>query len=144
MNVLVDTSVWSLALRRPRGKLNATERRTVAELEELVREGRAMLAGIVRQELLSGVNDMRAFDALKTRLRAFDDVAMETDDYEEAANCFNLCRARGVSGSAIDFLLCATAIRRNLALFTTDGDFRRYAHHTGLRLHQARSGQESP
>jgi hypothetical protein len=40
MNVLVDTSVWSLALRRKTASLNTTEKFIVAELSELVREGR--------------------------------------------------------------------------------------------------------
>ena len=50
MNVLVDTSVWSLALRRtsPSGE-------SVAILEALVEEGRAVLMGAIRQELLSGL-----------------------------------------------------------------------------------------
>ena len=55
MNILVDTSVWSLALRRKTESLNATERFLVAELSELIREGRARLVGLVRQELLSGI-----------------------------------------------------------------------------------------
>ena len=55
MNVLVDTSVWSLALRRKRETLGDNERVLVRELSELIREGRAKVVGLVRQELLSGI-----------------------------------------------------------------------------------------
>jgi len=55
MNVLVDTSVWSLALRRKNESLTTNERFLVTELSELIREGRARVIGLVRQELLSGI-----------------------------------------------------------------------------------------
>ena len=55
MNVLVDTSIWSLALRQNIESLNTTEKFLVAELSELIREGRARLIGLVRRELLSGI-----------------------------------------------------------------------------------------
>jgi predicted nucleic acid-binding protein len=51
MNIVIDTSVWSLALRRQRTSPSVEAR----ELAELIREGRAALRGPVRQELLSGV-----------------------------------------------------------------------------------------
>jgi hypothetical protein len=50
-----DTSVWSLALRRKNESLSTNERFLVTELSELIREGRARMIGLVRQELLSGV-----------------------------------------------------------------------------------------
>ena len=55
MNVLIDTSVWSLALRRKHETLAGNERLLVMELSELIREGRAKVIGLVRQELLSGI-----------------------------------------------------------------------------------------
>jgi len=40
MNILIDTSVWSLALRRKTESFNATEKTLIAELAEQIREGR--------------------------------------------------------------------------------------------------------
>src|SRR5437588_12581376 len=114
MRVLVDTSVWSLALRRGSPQLGAEER----ELAELVREGRVVMAGPIRQELLSGVRGDAQFRRLSERLRAFDDLPLEHLDYEEAAVCFNRCRARGVQGGSVDFLLCALCLRRDIPIFT--------------------------
>jgi hypothetical protein len=55
MKVLVDTSIWSLALRRRPGDLNPNENLLVTELTELIQEGRAAIIGLIRQELLSGI-----------------------------------------------------------------------------------------
>ena len=138
MDVLVDTSVWSLALRRRSGSLGEAQVALLAELSELVRGGRVVMVGPVRQELLSGIRDIRVFEAVRERLAAFEDLPLGSADYEEAAAIGNRCRAAGVAGSAVDFLICAAAVRRDLALFTMDADFVRYAEHAPLMLHAAR------
>jgi predicted nucleic acid-binding protein len=135
VNVLVDTSVWSLALRRRR----LTEAPETAELAELVREGRVSLLGPVRQELLSGIADEKQYTVLRDHLRAFPDVELDPGDYEEAAVFFNKCRARGVRGSNTDFLICAAAARRQLGIFATDADFRHFAKLLPIRLHAPRA-----
>jgi len=62
MKVLVDTSVWSLALRRRREVLNSAEKSVVAELTVLIQEGRAGIIGLIRQELLSGLKTMEQYE----------------------------------------------------------------------------------
>lgn len=138
MNVLVDTSVWSLALRRRPRQLPPAQMAIQQELARVIDEGRARLAGLVRQELLSGIREKAQFERLRSDLRAFDDVPMMVEDHEEAASACNRCRVHGLAGSAIDFLLCAIAIRRDWELFTTDADFIRYARYLPLRLHRPR------
>ena len=135
MLVLVDTSIWSLALRRTTGNLNPREQGLVAALRELIRDGRAQLVGPVRQELLSGIRQENTFTRLRDQLRVFDEPSLDPADYEEAAHIHNRCRARGVSGSSIDFLICAAASRRGWQVFTTDQDFTRYAHVVSLKLY---------
>ena len=136
MDVLVDTSVWSLALRRRSHQLGSSESALRDELAELTREGRAVVIGPVRQELLSGIQDGAAFERLRERLRAFDDLSLTTDDYEEAASFNNRCRASGVAGSVVDLLICAAASRRDLPIFTVDADFRRYARVLPVKLYR--------
>ncbi len=135
MNVLVDTPVWSLALRRKAADLNARERVLTGALAELIREGRVKMMGAIRQELLSGIREEERFEKLRNYLRAFGEPGIEIADYEEAAHMHNLCRARGITGSAIDFLICAVAQRREWDIFTTDRDFERYGRVLGLRLY---------
>jgi predicted nucleic acid-binding protein len=139
MLVLVDTPIWSLALRRRDANLNPREQRLTGALRELIQDGRAQLVGPVRQELLSGLREDASFGKLRDRLRAFDQVPLDVADYEEAARLNNQCRARGIAGSAIDFLICATALRRNWQIFTTDRDFPRYAVVLPLKLYSAQS-----
>jgi len=134
MLVLVDTPVWSLALRRKAGDLSAKEEALTQALGELIRDGRAQLVGVVRQELLSGIREEDRFRKLRDYLRAFDDPQLERDDYEEAAQMHNRCRSRGIAGSAIDFLICAVADRRHWQIFTTDRDFEQYGNVLGLKL----------
>jgi predicted nucleic acid-binding protein len=136
MLVLVDTPVWSLALRRISTNLNPREQRLTTALQELIRDGRAQLMGPVRQELLSGIRQETSFRRLRDQLRAFDEPHIEVADYEEAAHISNQCRSRGIAGSAIDFLICATASRRDWQIFTTDQDFASYASVIPLRLYQ--------
>ncbi len=123
MNVLVDTSVWSLALRRAA----SAPAPQALELAELIRAGRAAIIRPVRQELLSGVKVLAQFELLKERLRPFRDIELETRDFELAAEFYNGCRSKGIQGSNTDFLLCAVAARRRHAIFTADGDFPLFA-----------------
>jgi predicted nucleic acid-binding protein len=138
VNVLVDTSVWSLALRRAKRIDNTTP----LELSELIREGRIVMMGPVRQELLSGIKAKTQFELLREHLQSFPDLELESADYEAAAVAFNRCREKGIQGSNTDFLLCAVAQRRGLAIYTTDGDFRHYAKVLKLTLYEARKPRE--
>ena len=138
MKVLVDTTIWSLALRRKRPK--PKEQILIDELSELVKELRAVLIGPVRQEILSGIPDPAKFEVVRRHLSAFDDLQIVQDDYEEAARVSNVCRKKGIQGYHVDFLICAVAIRHSAAVFTTDKDFTNYSKHLDLELHRPRKG----
>jgi predicted nucleic acid-binding protein len=135
MNIIIDTSVWLLALRRQRSSPSAETK----ELAELVREGRAAMLGPVRQELLSGVRADQQLETLRGHLRAFPDIPLEAEDYEEAASFFNKCRARGIQGSNTDYLICAAAARRGFGILTTDTDFAHFARVLPIDLHAPRA-----
>jgi predicted nucleic acid-binding protein len=135
MNVLVDTSVWSLALRRKARDLSGRESLLVQELAELVRDGRARIIGLIRQEVLSGIKTPGQFEALRKTLSAFPDELVDTSDYEAAAKASNECRSSGIAASVVDILICAVASRRGMAIFTTDPDFTNYARALTLQLH---------
>lgn len=119
MKVIVDTCVWSLALRRSEPSRSAE----VRLLQELIQDGRVAMLGSIRQELLSGVKAPAQFKKLAGALEAFPDEELDTEDYVEAARCFNRCRSKGVQGSNTDFLLCAVSLRWGFPILTTDGDF---------------------
>ena len=131
MKVLVDTSVWSLALRRRTRRADPA----VDELRSLVEEGRVAMIGPIRQELLSGLRTVEEFERLREHLRPFLDEPLEAADFEHAAEHFNTCRARGVQGSNTDFVICAAAERRNLPILTRDADFAQFARILPISLH---------
>ena len=135
MKVIVDTSVWSLALRRNK----VQENKYVEELEELIKEFRAQLIGPIRQELLNGIRSEKQFRVLKKHLRAFKNLDIETEDYELASEYFNKARKNGIQGSNTDFLLCAISNRLRMPIFTTDKDFLNFQSVLPIELHRIRS-----
>jgi predicted nucleic acid-binding protein len=139
VNVLVDTSVWSLALRRAARNLSYPERNIVAELAALIDEGGAKIVGLVRQELLSGIRSNEQFAKLRQILAAFPDEPAASQDYERAALFGNKCRSEGVSVSVSDMLICSIAHSRGWPVFSTDPDFNRYARILPIRIHALRS-----
>jgi len=136
VSVLVDTTIWSLALRRRAHQLSPAEERLVAEWADLVTSGRAVLTGPVHQEVLSGIRSNEVFEALREKLLAFHYLENLPGDHVQAARFFNLCRSRGVVGSHVDMLICALAHRYGLPIFTTDPDFLGYAKHLPIGLHE--------
>jgi predicted nucleic acid-binding protein len=133
--VVVDTSVWSLALRRRRKVLSPSERSLALLLRDLIVRGDAILLGLVRQELLTGITSPSAFENLRQQLHDFDDLAPDIDDFERAAFAANQCARNGVAGSTVDMLICAVALGRDLPILAVDADFARYARHMPLRLY---------
>ena len=135
MKIIVDTSVWSLALRRHTRPENAS----VAALRELIGDGLVVMLGCIRQEILSGVRSEEQFQILRDQFRAFPDEVLQTEDYEKAAELFNDCRRKGLQGSNTDFLICAAAANRGHAIFTTDRDFQRFREAINIRLFSPRT-----
>lgn len=139
MMVLVDTSIWSVALRRRKRALPARDRALENELAELLQARRAHLIGPIRQEVLSGLREEAQFLRLRDLLRPFPEPELIPEDYELAAEYSNRCRASGIAGSPTDFLICAVAARRDWQIFTADRDFSGYARHLPIALYKPRA-----
>jgi predicted nucleic acid-binding protein len=133
MKIIVDTCVWSLALRRTAA---ATPQNPVIELKSLITDNRIQMIGPIRQELLSGIREESQFRKLEKNLRAFPDLPVTTADYVLAAKFFNLCRANGVQGSNTDFLICAMAVQHTLSIYSTDQDFDHFSKYLPIHLHR--------
>jgi predicted nucleic acid-binding protein len=135
LSVIVDTTVWSLVLRRRPAQLSQGERAFTATFRGLLRQRQVVLLGLVRQEVLSGIPDEVTFARVRNRLRWFEDAPVVAADHETAGEFYNHARARGVQGSHIDFLISAIALRYDRSVFTTDRDFSRYAAIMPIPLH---------
>ena len=131
MSLFVDTSVWSLLLRRDRPADVAQVRGLVRALET---GERVVTTGLVLQELLQGFSGPKARDQIVDRFAAFPLLAPHREDHVEAAALRNLCRKKGVQIGTIDALLAQLSIRHELTLLTTDEDFTHLAKLTPLKL----------
>ncbi len=136
MNVLVDTCIWSLALRRRSASLSAREAHCVADLESLILSGRVAMIAPIRQELLAGIRNREQFRRLRDYLLQFRDETVHTGDYIAAAELSNSCLDAGFGITAVDALLASVAISRRWPVFTNDSDFELIARHSSLRLYE--------
>jgi len=130
LKVIVDTPIWSYALRSKREKYELH----VQEFEALISDQRVLILGPIRQEVLSGYSNKSRFERLNNKLRYFENTQIIDNDYVQAALFSNTCRSAGVQGSHIDFLICAVAFRLKSEIFTTDNDFSYYRKHIPIQL----------
>lgn len=130
MSLLVDTSVWSLSLRR-----EPPETPELFELRRALAGGDLVVTtGIIIQELLQGLVTDASRLIVRDRMSRISQIAADLDDHLHAADAFVECRRRGVQLGSIDALLASLCIRRGLTLLTTDRDFNHAAPHLGLRV----------
>jgi predicted nucleic acid-binding protein len=131
VDLFVDTSVWSLALRRDAG----TREPAVDRLRTALEAGEGVFTtGLVLQELLQGFGGPRARDAILQRFGALPLLVPDRADHIEAAEIRNRCRRSGVQVGTIDALLAQLCRRHELVMLTTDLDFQLMAQHVDLRL----------
>ncbi len=131
MDLFVDTSVWSLALRRDVGTAEPAVERLRVALES--GEG-VFTTGLVLQELLQGFHGPKARDAIVERFAALPLLVPDRTDHIEAAELRNACRRKGVQVGTIDALLAQLCRRHKLVMLSTDRDFELLARHVGVRL----------
>ncbi len=127
----MDTSVWSLTLRRDQPP---SVPQVGALLRALETGERIVTTGLVLQELLQGFSGPTAADQIVDRFAAFPLLAPDREDHIAAAALRNLCRKRGVQIGTIDALLAQLCVRHELTLLTTDADFDHMASHCTLKL----------
>jgi len=132
MKVLVDTCIWSLALRRREQR----DPLLIQELSALIRELRVQMIGPIRQELLSGIPSFAQFEKLKLKLQAFPDLPLRSEDHENAAEFLNNCYKKGIQGSNTDFLICALSFRHQMPIFTIDKDFQHFKKYLPISIYK--------
>ena len=119
--VIVDTCIWSTALRRKQTGQPAPEEALI--LQKLIRQHRAVMIGPILQEVLSGIRHEEQFSRLKNKLEPFELLSINRAMYTDAARLSNQCRTHGIQGSHTDFLIAAASIKHNVPILTSDQDF---------------------
>ena len=130
MNLVVDTSVWSLVLRRPR--VDEDDPHVRAFRRHLESGDGLFLIGSILQELLDGLRSPKQFDRLLALLDPFPLLDVDRRTYVAAARLRAVCRAKGVAAGPVDFLIAATCCEHGFPLLTADTDFGRIASHCDL------------
>jgi predicted nucleic acid-binding protein len=131
LNILVDTSVWSLSLRR-QSKDNLPE---IQQLQSLILAGETVhITGIILQEILQGLRNDQHFKKLKRYLESFSLILPTRETHVNAATIYTKCRSSGIQTSTVDCLIASIAINHDCYLFTTDKDFTYIANLVPLQL----------
>ncbi|MBL0711388.1 MAG: hypothetical protein JJV99_10305 [Colwellia sp.] len=130
--VIVDTCIWSLALRRS----NTQDEVISQELTTLIYAECAKIIGPIRQEILSSYSNFEQYKKLKAKLEYFPNQTLIDDDFISASEFSNTCRTKGIQGSHIGFLICAVADRLKMNIFTCDKDFVFYSKHLPIELYK--------
>ena len=144
MSLLVDTSVWSLALRRD-ALPDLPEVQALAEA--LAGSDVVVTTGLVLQELLqgfAGLSDQSAAAWIVERFSALALVQPDRDDHVAATALRNTCRRAGVQLGTVDALIAQLCIRHGLTLLTTDLDFTHAAKHSELKVWSDPSKERRP
>src|SRR6056297_544912 len=131
IRLLIDTSVWSEALRRKEKSLNSSEtlvRRIIENNEEIV------IIGIILQEILSGITNQKQFSEIESILSDFAYIDITKKDYIHAAELRNKCKQKGITAGSFDFLIASVAIKNKLTLVTYDKDFINISKYTELKI----------
>jgi predicted nucleic acid-binding protein len=131
VTVLVDTSVWSLSLR----KSGPADHPAVRQLASLLDGGEdVVLTGLILQEILQAFRKDTVLRKMARYLEPFPILRLRRDDYLEAAKLHRKCAANGISTTSADCQIAAAAIRHGCSLLTTDRDFERIAGLSSLKV----------
>ena len=131
MTLLVDTSVWSLALRRS----PASREPEVSLLQASLQRGDLVATtGLILQELLQGFQGPSSRRKIIERFSLLPVLRPDIEDHIDAAKLRNRCRRKGVQVGTIDALIAQLCIRHGLSLLTTDRDFETMSQYCDLVL----------
>ncbi len=129
--ILVDTSVWSLFLRK-RGPADHPAVRKLSAI--LVEDRDVVLTGLILQEILQAFRSEATFKKLVGYLDSFTLLELRRADCVAAAALHRRCAGKGITASTMDCQIAALAIAHDCELLTTDQDYDHIAQHGPLKL----------
>ena len=131
MRVLVDTSAWSLALRKkgPAGHPVVEKLRVLIETNQPI-----VITGLILQEILQAFRDEKTAKRIEKELQSVPLLQLSRKDYVGAAGLKRKCAARGISVTTADCQIAQAAIANQCTLLTNDRDFVRISDVCGLKL----------
>lgn len=126
--VLVDTSVWIDFFQGDDSLYAKT-------LEGLIKDSnRAVICGVILQEVLQGIKDHTTYELTKERLLKFPFLDTNKETYIFASFLYRNLRRKGITVPSIDTTIASIAILNRIPLFTKDEHFKTIARHSELKL----------
>ncbi len=129
--ILVDTSVWSLFLRKDGPADHSAVRAFAASLAG---DRDVVVTGLILQEILQAFRSEATFEKLSDYLESFPLLELRRSDCIAAAALHRRCAAKGISAATADCQIAALAIAYECELLTTDKDFDHIARWSPLEL----------
>lgn len=127
--VLVDPSIWIDFLQDPESDHNS-------RLEDLIKENnRAVICGIVLQEILQGIKDDKSYRQIKNSLSNLPFINIDKEVYLHSSSLYRSLRKKGVTVPSVDVTIASIAILNKVPLFTKDSHFRKIAKYSDLKLY---------
>jgi predicted nucleic acid-binding protein len=131
VKVVVDTSVWSLSLRKDKPSNHVVVKKLAMLLEENMD---VFIIGVILQEVLQAFRHEKTFQKLVKEFDSLPLLAVKKEDYVSAAKLRRKCAGKGISASTIDCLIASMTVSSGSHLLTADKDFSYIASVSGLRL----------
>lgn len=127
--IIVDTSIWI-------DFLQDSESIHQERLEDLIgNNNKALICGIILQEVLQGIKDNKSYEITKQRLSKLPFIDTNKETYLYASALYGTLRSKGITVPSVDTTIAALAIQNKIPLFTKDEHFKIVAKHFGLRLY---------
>jgi predicted nucleic acid-binding protein len=133
MKIIADTCIWMAALNRS----GYNREYQVVELNSLLKEENLAMIGLIRAEILAGIQTPDRMEIVRETLRSIPDEEIITSDFEIAASYLTICRTRKLKSSLTDCLICAVSNRLKMRIFTTDKHFYVLQKHLPILLHHS-------
>jgi predicted nucleic acid-binding protein len=113
----------------------ASDTSHVPALESLIRDNnRAMICGIILQEILQGIRDNKSYVLAKDRLSRLPYLEIDKETYLFASSLYRILRTKGITVPPVDVTLAGLAVQRGIPLYTRDEHFKAIARHSDLKL----------
>ncbi|MFA5846105.1 MAG: PIN domain nuclease [Thermodesulfovibrionales bacterium] len=127
--LIIDTSVWIDFFQNPQSTYQET-------LEGLIRDNnRAVICGIILQEILQGIKDNQSYEITKQRLIKLPFIDTDKEIYLYASSLYKKLRSKGITVPPVDVTIAAIAIRNKIPILTDDEHFKTIAKHSELKLY---------
>ena len=127
--VLVDTSIWIDFFQNSNSIYQE-------KLENLIRDNnRAVICGIILQEILQGIKDSGSYELTKERLLRLPFINTEREIYLYAASLYRTLRNKGITAPPVDVTIAAIAIKNGIPVFSSDEHFKAIERHSEVELY---------